>query len=537
MVVLFTVYCISVTGLFVYGLNCYYLVSRYLRGRTVGLARARRIRAAHESRVRDEELPAVTVQLPLYNERYVAGRLIHAVSRFDYPRDKLEIQVLDDSTDDTVEIVAELVRHFRREGLDIVRLRRKRREGYKAGALRDGLRAAGGELVAIFDADFVPAPDFLRRTVPYFGDLDVGLVQARWGHTNRNTSLLTRLQAIAIDGHFGIEQPGRRWGGLFLNFNGTAGVWRREAIEGAGGWHADTLTEDLDLSYRAQLEGWRIEYLPDVVVPAEVPADMSAFKAQQHRWAKGSVQTLKKLVGRVLRARIPLRQKVEGAIHLSHYLVHPCMLAILLLSVPLAEYWEGHVSPVAVAIMSVLLTISAFGPTTLYLTAQATMHRKWKRRALLLPLLVVLGTGIAVSNTKAALAAALGIRSGFVRTPKRALTGTGRARGGGYRLPIGPVPFLEAALSLYAGFAIYVYVRAGELLIIPFLLLYALGFGAVSLTSFREAWARRREGAADPLEGVAAVRRAELAYAAVWGHEERKASPSGYVREGGRRAG
>jgi cellulose synthase/poly-beta-1,6-N-acetylglucosamine synthase-like glycosyltransferase len=291
----------------IYGWHRYYLVYLYMK---------------HKDRVPVEppppaEWPVVTVQLPIYNEMYVADRLIDAVCRLDYPRDRLQIQVLDDSTDETRAISELAVRRHQAQGIDIQYLHRTDRTGFKAGALEAGLASARGPFVAIFDADFVPSPDFLRRTLPHFADSNVGMVQARWGHLNEDYSLLTRIQSILLDGHFVLEHGGRNRASRFFNFNGTAGVWRRETIDAAGGWQHDTLTEDLDLSYRAQLKGWKFLFLPNVIAPAEVPVEMNSFKSQQHRWAKGSIQTCRKLLPRILRANVPFGVKVEAFFHLS----------------------------------------------------------------------------------------------------------------------------------------------------------------------------------------------------------------------------
>ncbi|MDH3284496.1 MAG: glycosyltransferase [Acidobacteriota bacterium] len=496
MTLIFACYWLAVFGLFAYGINCYWLTFVFHRHQRQALARLEQKREEFWARTPEDALPTVTIQLPIYNERCVVGRLIHAVSRIDYPESKLEVQVLDDSTDDTSELIAGLVTHFRAQGLDIVQLRRENRDGFKAGALRDGLLTARGELVAIFDADFVPPPDFLRRTVPFFSDERVGLAQCRWGHVNDEFSLLTKTQAMAIDGHFGIEQAARAWGGYFMNFNGTAGVWRRRAIDGAGGWQADTLTEDLDLSYRAQLAGWRIEYLLDVEVPAEIPIDISAFKAQQRRWAKGSIQTAIKLLPRVMRAPLSFGTRIQAALHLTHYLVHPLMLTVALLALPLLAFWSGPWAPLPFAAMVVMLVFATAGPSTLYLSAQRALRTDWKRRALRLPLLMLLGTGIAASNTRAVVEAFSRKKTPFIRTPKHDVASRGaalpRQR---YRVPLGALTAAEPLLAAYCGFGLVTYVRAEKYLIGPYLLLYALGFGLVAAAAARELfgdWRRRR---------------------------------------------
>jgi cellulose synthase/poly-beta-1,6-N-acetylglucosamine synthase-like glycosyltransferase len=484
---LFGLYCLAVIGLFVFGLNCYVLAWAHSRGRTRNLERLARLRAGFA--VADVDLPMVTVQLPIYNERFVVERLLRAVAAFDYPAERLEVQVLDDSTDDTSAIAARVVDELAADGLDIRHVRRPHRSDYKAGALRDGLKLARGEMIAIFDADFVPQPDFLRATVPLFSSERIGLVQARWGHLNRDHSLLTRAQALAIDGHFGVEQSARCWAGWMLNFNGTAGVWRRSAIEEAGGWQADTLTEDLDLSYRAQLAGWRIEYAFDVEVPAEIPADIAAFKSQQRRWAKGSIQTARKLLPRVLRAPLPLMTRVQAVLHLTHYLIHPLMLTVATLAAPILIWQQGmDIAPPVFWTLAALLTLGAAGPSTLYLASQRTLRRRWKRRMLMLPVLMLLGTGIAVSNARAVIEALLGVPSGFVRTPKASLTDGERppTEAHLYHQATDPIVLLEGALALYSAWGLSIYLGRGRYLIGPFLALYTLSFAWVALLSLRQ---------------------------------------------------
>src|SRR6186997_200318 len=308
----------------IYGWHRYYLVYLYMKNRGKAPDPALPPPALHE-------LPRVTIQLPIYNEMYVADRLIDAVCEMDYPRELLEIQVLDDSTDETTDIAELAVRRHAARGFDISYLHRVDRRGYKAGALEAGLKVAKADFVAIFDADFVPSPDFLRKTLPYFTHPKIGMVQARWGHINQDYSLLTKIQAILLDAHFVLEHGGRNRAGCFFNFNGTAGVWRREAIADAGGWQHDTLTEDLDLSYRAQLRGWQFVFLPGLVAPAEVPPDIAAFKSQQHRWAKGSVQVFRKLGWRILSSNEPLKVKLEALAHLTGNVGYPCVLLLSLL--------------------------------------------------------------------------------------------------------------------------------------------------------------------------------------------------------------
>ncbi len=370
------------------------------------------------ARFADEDLPHVTVQLPLYNERYVCERLIEAVAKLDYPREKLEIQVLDDSTDDTTAIARERVDALRAEGLDICLIHRTDRTGYKAGALQAGMRVAKGEYLAVFDADFVPQADFLRQSIHQFTDDGVGMVQARWGHINREHSLLTRAQAVLLDGHFVIEHTARNRSGRFFNFNGTAGIWRKSTIEDAGGWEHDTLTEDLDLSYRAQLKGWRFVFLRDLVVPSELPVEVNAFKSQQHRWAKGSIQTAIKLLPRIMTSDQPLRVKIEAFYHLTANLAY-LLLVCLAFLMPVATYVridQGWIWFLAVDLP--IFLGATFSICLFYWRSQAEQGRSWGQVWRLIPAVLGIGIGISVNNAKAVLEALVGYQTAFVRTPK-----------------------------------------------------------------------------------------------------------------------
>src|SRR5215207_7942879 len=360
-----------------------------------------------------KEWPRVTVQLPIFNEKYTVERLLRSVTRLDYPADRLQIQVLDDSTDDTLDLVARLVEEYKSRGVDIELIHRIDRKGYKAGALNNGLRAATGELIAIFDADFVPKPDWLKRTVPSFQNPRLGCLQTRWGHTNQQYNSLTRAEAMGIDGHFIVEQTVRSKNGFFLNFNGTAGLWRRACIEDAGGWQWDTLTEDLDLSYRAQMRGWKIDYLPDVVVPAELPAQVEAFKTQQFRWAKGSFQVVRKILPRIFEhSSLPLHIRLLALLHLTGYGVHPLMLGLLLLTLPV-----GLLIPVVFKIFPISI-LASLGPPLLYLTARASHTPPLLERLKLLPLLTITGFGISLNTSIAVVEGLMGKGGTFVRTPK-----------------------------------------------------------------------------------------------------------------------
>ncbi len=462
-------YALAACGLALYGVHTLWMTWNLRRGG----------RPHRPGRV--TEWPVVTVQIPLYNERHVAQRIIDACARLDYPRDRLEIQVLDDSTDVTRQVVARRVAHWQRQGVDIHHLHRPQRTGYKAGALAAGLAQARGELLAIFDADFLPPSSFLRRVVPHFlgkHNRDVGFVQARWGHLNATYSLLTRSQALALDGHFVVEQAGRQAAGYPFGFNGSAGVWRRSCIEDprVGGWHPDTLCEDLDLSYRAQLAGWRPRYLDHVEAPAEIPPQLLAFKRQQFRWAKGSIQTLRKLAPRVWRAPWPLTARLAGLFHLGNYLVHPLLLLMLGISLPLL-WWEVHPFwPLT------YLSLVSIGPPLLYAVAQRRLHPQgWLRRWAYLPILTLLGTGLCLSNSLAVLQALLGRQGSFQRTPKFRVESPGDAwQGSTYALSVGPVWLGESALLAYALLAAWVAWQQGNLWAIPFLLLYAGGFALVA---------------------------------------------------------
>src|SRR3954467_8264751 len=462
------------------------------------------------------ELPPATIQLPVYNEMYVVERLIEAVCAIEYPRERLEIQVLDDSTDETQGIARALIEQKHRAGIDISYLHRDNRRGFKAGALQEGMRSAKGELVAVFDADFVPKPDFLLRSVHYFTDSGVGMVQVRWDHLNRDASHLTQAQAIFLDGHFVIEHTARNRSGRFFNFNGTAGGWgggtlrdpgwRRATIEDAGGWQHDTLTEDLDLSYRAQLAGWRFVYLPDVVSPAEVPVEMNAFKSQQHRWAKGSVQTARKLLPRILRSDLPREVKVEAFFHLTANLTYPLMILLtVLMPVSMVIRFKHGWYEV------LLLDLPFFWTATMsvvmfYVASQREIGQSRWRRVQYLPFIMALGIGMCVNQSKAVIEAVVGYETGFTRTPKMGVKGRDRSWvTKKYRTLLTAQPLLELALGAYLTSSIWFALDKGVYFSLPFLLLFQWGFfyvGLVSLLQGRFAalwrWLRRPAGGAAP---------------------------------------
>lgn len=424
--------------------------------------------------------PDVTIQLPVYNERYVVERLIRAVGNLDYPRDRLHIQVLDDSTDVTSQIIADTAARLGERGIQIVHIQRPNRVGYKGGALQYGLQYTTGDYIAIFDADFVPPRNFLKKTLPYFDeDNKIGCVQTRWGHINRESSWLTRTQASGIDGHFLIEQETRSESKAFLNFNGTAGIWRKSCIEDAGGWNHDTLTEDLDLSYRAQLRGWRIRFLPYITAPAELPVHIAAFKRQQYRWAKGSIQTARKLLVDLWRSSQPLIVKLEGTIHLTHYTVHPLMLINLFLMLPLI-----HSDSFLIGAFP-YLTFAAIGPVFMYSIALSSSNKPIKERLITLFMLILVGMGVSFNNTRAVGSGLMGTDKTFLRTPKFNIReGEYKVSPSTYLLRRDYTFWFELLLAFYTfGTLVYTLLnRQWELIF--WLMLYSLGFFYVASLSF-----------------------------------------------------
>ena len=458
-------YFVVTTILALYGFHNLITTILYLRMRTP----SKRNEEIHPPK----EWPPVTVQLPIFNEKYIVERLLRAVTRLDYPADRLQIQVLDDSTDDTFDLLQKLVADYKQRSVNIELIHRFDRKGYKAGALDHGLQTATGELIAIFDADFVPKPDWLKRTVPLFQNSQLGCLQTRWGHTNQQYNSLTQAEAMGIDGHFIIEQTVRSKNGFFLNFNGTAGLWRRACIEDADGWQWDTLTEDLDLSYRAQMRGWKFDYLPDVVVPAELPPQVEAYKKQQFRWAKGSFQVVRKILPSVLKANLPLKVRCMALLHLTGYFVHPLMLSVLLLTLPVGLLVPGafQVFPISI--------FAGLGPPFLYLTATATQHRSILKRMRSFPLLVIVGFGLSLSTTIAVLEGLFSKGGAFIRTPKLNLNNQRKQKqkiDRAYVAPISSLVWIEIVLGLYAlvtGIVLEPYMGWG---IVPWMVIYMLGF-------------------------------------------------------------
>ncbi len=482
MLVVIALYIVVVLWLSLYGFQAIWLTILYLRHRRT-LAPWGKFK----------EWPVVTVQVPIYNERYVVERVIDAVAALDYPHDLLQIQVLDDSTDDTTALAQARVRQHQARGVDICVIHRENRQGFKAGALRHAMAHARGEFMAIFDADFVPQPDFLQRMLPAFaGQPEVGFVQARWTHLNAEESLLTRALALASDSHFIVEQVGRNRGGLLVNFNGSAGIWRRACIENAGGWQDDTLTEDMDLCYRAQIAGWRAVVLPDVTVAAELPTQVNMCKQQQARWAKGGAQTFRKIILPLMRSRLSPVQKLAALLHLTMYFSHALMLVFLITWLPVMMYSNlFHKLPLA------FLSIATLGLPLVCIVTQIELYRDWPRRLLSLPFLLCLGCGLAFNNARAVMDGLFGQRGEFVRTPKlRAAGQMARGEQATYRAPLDATVVGEVAL---AGFTVFLTGKAYALWgygALAFLMLYMLGFMYVATSSLlhipQRAWALLR---------------------------------------------
>lgn len=476
-------YIVSLSILFIFGLHGFIMIYYYLKFKDKKTPAVQAL----------DQYPRVTVQLPVYNERYVIGRLIDASCALIYPKEKLEIQVLDDSTDETVDVIAGLVEKYAKLGFDIKHLRRATRQGFKAGALKEGLAVARGEFIAIFDADFVPRQDFLLKTIPHFNtDPQVGMVQTRWEHLNFDYSLLTRTQAMALDGHFVIEQSVRNKVGYFINFNGTAGVWRKTTIEDAGNWQADTLTEDLDLSYRAQLRGWRFVYLNDVTSPAELPSEINALKSQQFRWTKGAIETARKMLPEVWKSKLPLKVKVHATFHLTNNLVFPFIVLAGILNVPLVFIKHAGTHDQYFVFMSVFV-FAFIGSFFFYLFSQKDVYKDWQRRLFLFPVFMAGSMGFAVNNSRAVVEGLFKRKSEFIRTPKYNI----RNRKDSWMdkkytpVKISSTVVIEMLLALYCLFGVISSIYFLELAAVPFQLLFMLGFTFTSVLSIRHAFVGR----------------------------------------------
>jgi cellulose synthase/poly-beta-1,6-N-acetylglucosamine synthase-like glycosyltransferase len=476
-------YIICLSILFIFGAHGFVMVYHYYRHRN-----------EVEGDLPLNETPMVTIQLPLYNEMYVVRRLIDASCAIEYPKDKIEIQVLDDSTDETVDLVASIVREKQAKGFNIVHAHRTNRQGFKAGALKEGLKTAKGEFVAIFDADFIPRPEFLIKTIPYFfKDEKIGMVQTRWEHLNGDYSLMTRTQAMALDGHFVIEQNIRNKAGYFINFNGTGGVWRKATIMDAGNWQSDTLTEDLDLSYRAQLRGWKFKFLRDVTSPAELPAEINALKSQQFRWTKGAIETARKLLPMVWKSNIPFRIKFHSTFHLTNNIVFPFIILASILNVPLTFIKHGGGFDAYFDFMSVFV-LAFIGSFLFYLYSQKDIYTDWRKRIMLFPVFMAGSMGFAVNNSKAVLEGMFKRKSEFVRTPKYGIEGKKQQWNDKKYVPVkfSRTVLIEIGLALYCFFGVLSSLYYLEIAAVPFQLLFTAGYGFVALLSVQQALEARR---------------------------------------------
>jgi cellulose synthase/poly-beta-1,6-N-acetylglucosamine synthase-like glycosyltransferase len=429
------------------------------------------------------ELPIVTIQLPVYNEVYVVERLLENISRLSYPKEKFEIQVLDDSTDDTVNLVADKVNQLKKEGLEVHHIHRTHRTGFKAGALQNGLQYAKGDLIAIFDSDFLPESDFLLKTIIYFQDPEIGVVQTRWGHINKEYSLLTRLQAFALDAHFFVEQSGRSYAKSFINFNGTGGIWRKEAILDAGGWSADTLTEDLDLSYRAQMRGWKFKYLEDVVAPAELPIFMPAIKSQQFRWNKGAVETAKKNLDKVLRSGYPISTKIHAFFHLLNSSVFLCLLISGIVSIPILFIKEYNPLFEILSRLGSFFLLGFFSITFFYwiATKKSYPENSFLYFIKLFPLFLILSMGLSFHNAYAVIEGLFGYKSPFIRTPKFNISrNNGNLKGNLYsKSEFSYITLAEGILFLYFAFGVASGIILQDHGFLIFHLMFSIGFAAV----------------------------------------------------------
>ena len=451
------------------------------------------------------ELPMVTVQLPIFNEQFVIDRLIDAICSMEYPGERLEIQVLDDSTDETQEVAAGIVERYKALGHPIEYIHRTNRYGFKAGALDAGLKVAKGEFVAIFDADFVPPPDWLMKVIHHFSEPGIGMVQTRWGHLNRNYSILTQIEAILLDGHFVMEHGARARTGEFFNFNGTAGMWRRKAIEDGGGWQHDTLTEDTDLSYRSQMAGWKFKYLPDVECPSELPIEMTAFKTQQARWAKGLIQTSIKILPKIFKANVPRSTKIESVYHLTANLSYPLMVIMSALLIPamICRFYQGWFQMLLIDVP--LFTASTFSIAVFYLMSERELFPKtWKKTFYYLPFLMALGIGLTITNTKAVMEALLGIKSPFVRTPKFAVAKKGeKSQAAKYRKRLKLAPWIELLMGCYFAAAIWYTFTNKNYFTAPFLILFVVGYWYTGLMSLLQGRFERWRSGVNPEESSA----------------------------------
>jgi cellulose synthase/poly-beta-1,6-N-acetylglucosamine synthase-like glycosyltransferase len=432
------------------------------------------------------EYPHITIQLPVFNEMYVVERLIKSTCEIDYPLDKLEIQLLDDSTDETVEIVDKIVKEYRLKGFDINHIHRNDRSGFKAGALKEGLKTSKGEFVAIFDADFIPKKNFLQVVIPFFKDPKIGMVQTRWEHLNRNYSLITQILALALDGHFVMEQQARNKANYFINFNGTSGVWRKECIYDAGNWEADTLTEDLDLSYRAQLKGWKFRYLTDFTTPAEIPSEIVSVKSQQFRWTKGAIETCKKILPRVWKSKYPLKLKIISTFHLTNNIVFPFILIACILNTPIVLIKNGGQYDTYFTFMSVFV-LAFIASFIFYLYSQKDVYEDWRKRIILFPLFMAGSMGFAINNTKAVFQALINKKTEFVRTPKYLIVDKEDSWTDKKYVhnKISLSVIFESLIAIYSFAGVIISIVTLQISALPFQLMFSFGFGLVAYLSIK----------------------------------------------------
>ena len=468
---IFDLFILSAIIITAYTCNFYYLA--YLSGRRKEVLDTTEIGT-----------PSVTIQLPIYNEKYVAKRLVEAVCNMDYPKEKMRIMVLDDSDDDTVELLGNVVSDYKKQGFHIEHVRRGTRKGYKAGALKHAMQTTNTEYVAIFDADFIPPNWFLKRAIPHFAKSNIGLVQCRWGHVNENYSAITQAQALSLDFHFLIEQKAKSNSHLFMNFNGTAGIWKRDCIEDAGGWHTATLVEDLDLSYRAQMKGWKCVFLPDIVVDAELPVQMNAAKRQQFRWAKGSIQCAIKLLTNIVAERkVAIETKIQAFIQLTRHIVYPLML-IQFLALPILLASNMNLYVVSFIPALTIATYLAMGPGAYIMIIQSMYQKSWKSKAKILPALLVYNAGMSVNNSVAVFDAVLGKKNEFLRTPKYGIiTKEDNWRNKAYNLPFTQTTLLEIFFGVYGILAVFISIFSNNPIFVPIIGLQTAGFFYIAYMS------------------------------------------------------
>jgi len=479
--IIFDLFIISAILITAYTCNFYYLV--FLASKRKKIAKPI-----------DIGTPSITIQLPIYNEKYVAKRLVDAVCNLDYPKDQMNIMVLDDSDDDTVDVLEKTVNYYKTQGFQIEHVRRGTRKGYKAGALKYAMQITDTELVAIFDADFIPPTWFLKRAIPHFSKPNIGLIQCRWGHVNENYSTITQVQALSLDFHFLIEQKAKSNSHLFMNFNGTAGIWKRDCIEDAGGWHTATLVEDLDLSYRAQMKGWKCVFLPDIVVDAELPAQMNAAKRQQFRWAKGSIQCATKLLFDItVKRKISIEAKIQAFIQLTRHIVYPLML-IQFLALPILLAGQVNLYVVSFLPIITFATYLAMGPGAYILIIQNMYGKSWKSKAKLLPALLVYNAGMSVNNTVAVFDAIFGRKNEFLRTPKYGIINKNDDwKGKAYNLPFTQTTLLEIFFGVYGTLAIFISIFSNNPIFVPIIAIQTLGFFYIAYMSLSHTQFKRNK--------------------------------------------